>query len=240
MRLARAQSFRGDQLRALHATIIPYARFNQEETIMGPFPHDAPKATISDENPAGTDGFEFVEFAHPEPQELRDAFFRMGYTHTANHKTKAIELWQQGDITYVLNNEPNSHNPDNIPCGGDAIIRMVDITGLVTMEMYSPTTMKLWYDGMGSKPFAQYKYQLVNLDGFECMEIPGFPEEDMRYEFVRIYGDVNFDNMTKEQEDKYKEFCFSEGCLHFAIRDVQSKISNKYGIRTNVSVDKIS
>ena len=46
---------------------------------MGPFPHDAPKATISDENPAGTDGFEFVEFAHPEPEKLREAFARMGY-----------------------------------------------------------------------------------------------------------------------------------------------------------------
>ncbi len=41
---------------------------------MGPFPHDAPKATISDENPAGTDGFEFVEFAHPDPDELRVLF----------------------------------------------------------------------------------------------------------------------------------------------------------------------
>ena len=46
---------------------------------MGPFPHDAPQATISEENPAGTDGFEFVEFASPEPQELRDLFTRMGY-----------------------------------------------------------------------------------------------------------------------------------------------------------------
>ena len=27
---------------------------------MGPFPHDAPPATISAHNPAGTDGFEFV------------------------------------------------------------------------------------------------------------------------------------------------------------------------------------
>ena len=26
----------------------------------------------------------------------------------ANHKTKAVELWQQGDITYVLNAEPGS------------------------------------------------------------------------------------------------------------------------------------
>ena len=40
---------------------------------MGPFPHDAPPATISAHNPAGTDGFEFVEFAHPEPAEAGGA-----------------------------------------------------------------------------------------------------------------------------------------------------------------------
>ena len=76
---------------------------------MGPFPHDAPRATISAENPAGTDGVEFVEFAHPEPEKLRELFTRMGYAHVATHKRKAIELWQQGDITYVLNDEPGSH-----------------------------------------------------------------------------------------------------------------------------------
>jgi 4-hydroxyphenylpyruvate dioxygenase len=76
---------------------------------MGPFPHTAPRATISAENPAGTDGFEFVEFAHPNPDALREVFSRMGYTLTARHRTRAIELWQQGDITYVLNDEPGSH-----------------------------------------------------------------------------------------------------------------------------------
>ena len=44
---------------------------------MGPFPHDAPPAKISDTNPAGTDGFEFVEFAHPEPEKLAVLFERM-------------------------------------------------------------------------------------------------------------------------------------------------------------------
>ncbi len=76
---------------------------------MGPFPHSAPQATISTQNPAGTDGFEFVEFAHPDPHVLRDLFARMGYVLTARHNTKAIELWQQGDITYILNSEPDSH-----------------------------------------------------------------------------------------------------------------------------------
>ncbi|MBC6407416.1 MAG: 4-hydroxyphenylpyruvate dioxygenase [Rhodobacteraceae bacterium] len=75
---------------------------------MGPFPHNAPRAEISPQNPAGTDGFECVEFAHPRPQELRNLFARMGYTHVANHRRKAVELWQQGDITYVLNNDPRS------------------------------------------------------------------------------------------------------------------------------------
>lgn len=97
---------------------------------MGPFPHDAPKATITQENPAGTDGFEFVEFAHPEPQELRDLFARMGYTHVANHKRKKIELWQQGDITYVINAEPNSHAAKFIeqhgPCAPSMGWRVVD------------------------------------------------------------------------------------------------------------------
>jgi len=97
---------------------------------MGPFPHDAPRATITDQNPAGTDGFEFVEFAHPEPEQLRDLFAKMGYVHTANHKTKAIELWQQGDITYILNNEPGSHAREFVgvhgPCAPSMGWRVVD------------------------------------------------------------------------------------------------------------------
>ena len=76
---------------------------------MGPFPHDAPKAAISAENPAGTDGFEFVEFAHPEPEELRALFTRMGFALVARHRHRVIELWQQGDITYVLTDDKDSH-----------------------------------------------------------------------------------------------------------------------------------
>ncbi len=87
---------------------------------MGPFPHEAPRALISDDNPAGTDGFEFVEFAHPQPDEARALFARMGFTLTARHKTKAIELWQQGDITYILTDERDSHArrfaDDHGPC----------------------------------------------------------------------------------------------------------------------------
>ena len=76
---------------------------------MGPFPHEAPRASITEGNPAGTDGFEFVEFAHPQPDEARALFQRMGFARVARHRTKDVELWQQGDITYILTNEPGSH-----------------------------------------------------------------------------------------------------------------------------------
>ncbi len=97
---------------------------------MGPFPHDAPRATITESNPAGTDGFEFVEFAHPEPDSLRSLFGQMGFTHVANHKLKAVELWQQGDITYVLNADPDSYaarfGAEHGPCAPSMAWRVVD------------------------------------------------------------------------------------------------------------------
>ncbi len=97
---------------------------------MGPFPHAAPRASISPENPAGTDGFEFVEFAHPDPEVLRAQFRAMGYTRTARHRRHDIELWQQGDITYVLNNDKDSHAmgfaAEHGPCASAMGWRVVD------------------------------------------------------------------------------------------------------------------
>ncbi len=97
---------------------------------MGPFPHTAPRSEISEQNPAGTNGFEFVEFAHPEPDALREIFGRMGYSHVATHKTKAVEIWQQGDITYILNAEPGSMAmrfvEEHGPCAPSMGWRVVD------------------------------------------------------------------------------------------------------------------
>jgi 4-hydroxyphenylpyruvate dioxygenase len=76
---------------------------------MGPFPHTAPKAVIDDVNVAGTDGFEFVEFAHSDPARLAGLFQQMGYTEVARHKTRDISLYRQGRVNYIINREPGSH-----------------------------------------------------------------------------------------------------------------------------------
>jgi 4-hydroxyphenylpyruvate dioxygenase len=76
---------------------------------MGPFPHDAPRAVISADNPAGTDGFEFVEFAHPQPEQLHSLFRRLGFTAVARHRTRQSTLYRQGDVNYLVSETPGSH-----------------------------------------------------------------------------------------------------------------------------------
>jgi 4-hydroxyphenylpyruvate dioxygenase len=59
-------------------------------------------------NPMGTDGFEFVEFAAPDPDALGRLFERLGFQCSARHRSKRAWLWEQGDIHFVVNAEPAS------------------------------------------------------------------------------------------------------------------------------------
>src|SRR3984893_8132452 len=97
---------------------------------MGPFPHDAPPAKISAENPAGTDGFEFVEFAHPDSDALKRLFEEMGFELVARHKSRAIDLYRQGGVNYILNGDRTSFGGRFVdlhgPCAPAMAWRVVD------------------------------------------------------------------------------------------------------------------
>jgi 4-hydroxyphenylpyruvate dioxygenase len=97
---------------------------------MGPFPHDAPRAVISDHNPAGTDGFGFVEYASPEPEKLHDLFRQMGFAPVARHRSRKSTLYRQGDVNYLLTEEPGSHAVQfaaaHGPCVPSMAFRVVD------------------------------------------------------------------------------------------------------------------
>ena len=60
------------------------------------------------DNPLGLDGFEFIEFCAPEPGLLEPVFASMGFSRIARHRSKAVELWRQGDINLIANYEPRS------------------------------------------------------------------------------------------------------------------------------------
>ncbi len=76
---------------------------------MGPFPHDAPPARITPDNPMGTDGFAFVEFAHPQYDTLQALFRLLGFACVAKHRTRNITLWRQGGINLLANADSGSH-----------------------------------------------------------------------------------------------------------------------------------
>src|SRR5205823_8608982 len=60
------------------------------------------------ENPMGLMGFEFVEFASPQPNVLEPLFEKMGFTLVAKHRSKDVVLYRQGGINFIVNREPNS------------------------------------------------------------------------------------------------------------------------------------
>jgi 4-hydroxyphenylpyruvate dioxygenase len=60
------------------------------------------------ENPVGTDGFEFVEYAAPDPRALGAVFERMGFEPVARHRHKDVLLYKQGDVNFIVNAEPRS------------------------------------------------------------------------------------------------------------------------------------
>jgi 4-hydroxyphenylpyruvate dioxygenase len=60
------------------------------------------------ENPLGTDGFEFVEYAAPDPAALGALFEHLGFAAIAKHRSKNVLLYRQGEINFIVNAEPGS------------------------------------------------------------------------------------------------------------------------------------
>jgi 4-hydroxyphenylpyruvate dioxygenase len=60
------------------------------------------------DNPMGLEGFEFVEFAQPTPGVLEGVFAALGFTRVAQHRSKDVALYRQGEINFIVNNEPAS------------------------------------------------------------------------------------------------------------------------------------
>ncbi len=59
-------------------------------------------------NPMRTDGFEFVEYAAPDPESLRHLFENMGLPAVARHRSKNVTLHRQGDVNFIINAEHDS------------------------------------------------------------------------------------------------------------------------------------
>ncbi|WP_375057357.1 4-hydroxyphenylpyruvate dioxygenase [Zobellella sp. DQSA1] len=90
----------------------------------------APEKSSLWDNPLGTDGFEFVEYASSEPEQLARLFERLGFVAIARHRSKNVTLYRQGDINFILNAEPNSRAEQfahiHGPCANAMAFRVKD------------------------------------------------------------------------------------------------------------------
>ncbi|MBN9409762.1 MAG: 4-hydroxyphenylpyruvate dioxygenase [Burkholderiales bacterium] len=73
-----------------------------------PLPAQAAPAFEPWDNPMGTDGFEFIEYAAPDPKAMGEVFERMGFRPVARHRHKDVTLYRQGTINFIINAEPDS------------------------------------------------------------------------------------------------------------------------------------
>jgi 4-hydroxyphenylpyruvate dioxygenase len=82
------------------------------------------------DNPMGLKGFEFVEFASPEPNVLEPLFEQMGFTLVARHRSKAVVLYRQGNANFIVNREPKSladyFAGEHGPCACGLAFRVAD------------------------------------------------------------------------------------------------------------------
>ena len=74
---------------------------------------------MSEMNPAGLDGMEFIEYASLEPGRLAELFEKFGFKKVAKHKSKDIDLFRQNDINFIVNREQEfakKFTSDHGPC----------------------------------------------------------------------------------------------------------------------------
>ncbi|TLX23236.1 4-hydroxyphenylpyruvate dioxygenase [Thermomonas fusca] len=66
------------------------------------------------DNPMGINGFEFVEFAAPAGQgaRMREYLEQLGFSAVARHRARAITLFRQGTINFLLNESEDSFAAD--------------------------------------------------------------------------------------------------------------------------------
>lgn len=60
------------------------------------------------DNPAGTCGFEFVEYTAEDPEALGRLFEQMGFTAVGRHRSKQVTHYRQNEINFIVNAEPES------------------------------------------------------------------------------------------------------------------------------------
>jgi len=185
------------------------------------------------DNPMGTAGFEFVEYAAPDPQALGAAFETLGFKAIARHRHKKVTLYRQGGINFIVNAEPRSfaqrfarlHGPSvcaiafRVENAAHAYHRALDLgawgvdSGSGPMELNIPAIKGVgdsliylvdrWAGKDGHKGIGDISIYDVD---FEAMD-PTTADADLRHEGAGLHAiDHLTHNVHKGRMDEWADF----------------------------------
>jgi 4-hydroxyphenylpyruvate dioxygenase len=75
-------------------------------------------------NPVGIAGISFVEFASSTPEKLEKLFLEFGFSKVMRHEKKAVDLFVQEQMVFLLNYEKGSFGDSFQKCHGPSICSM--------------------------------------------------------------------------------------------------------------------
>ena len=84
-------------------------------------PIDWSKGKMTEQNPIGLNGVDFIEYSGSDPDHFQKLFIKMGFTELATPLNKKIKLFRQGDINFILNYEPNTFAADFVKSHGPSV-----------------------------------------------------------------------------------------------------------------------
>lgn len=168
-------------------------------------------------NPVGLDGLEFLEFAAPDPEKLEKVFFSFGFKKIGQHKTKNVQLYRQGDINFIINNEKNSFANDFKIKHGPSICAMAVRTKIPAAEALKIAVSR------GAQKYESREGDAGNFSAiygigdcvFYFIDQYGDKTYDKDFDYidskeVKGYGFTTIDHMTnnvpKSQMDKWSDF----------------------------------
>ena len=111
---------------------------------------DLPQAAPAIPARADATGIAFIEFTSrdAEAEALEDLLRTLGFVHSANHKTKQLSLWTQGDIRIVVNRETTGYSSNAFAMHGTSVC---DI-GIAVTDAASTVARA---QALGAAPFRQ-------------------------------------------------------------------------------------
>lgn len=79
---------------------------------------------MTEKNPIGIRGIEFIEFASPKPEELHELFQAFGFSRPLISEDQALSYYNQNDIHFLLNRRPTGHSSEFSKAHGPSISAM--------------------------------------------------------------------------------------------------------------------